>query len=100
MKTFAKGWEALQGGRLAEAEKHFRAFLAKEPRHVPSLNLLTVVLMTSRRFADAEKYIARAVSIDQTSDASFYNYGLILSSQSKQREAIEQFTKALALNPA
>lgn len=89
---------ALQQGRFAESERQFRRFLAGHPDHVGALNLLTIALLNLQRFADAEPVIARAIALNQSSDVSYYNYGLILKQRGKLKEATEQFTRALALN--
>lgn len=89
---------ALNNGRLPDAERLFKEFLKKEPNHVGALNLLTVVLMKLERFAEAEKYIAAAVKLNQSSDASFHNYGLISKQLGKLEQARDQFSKALQIN--
>jgi Flp pilus assembly protein TadD len=52
------------------------------------------------RFADAEPLIARATSINQTSPASFNNYGLISKRLNKLQQALVKFTEALTLDPS
>jgi predicted O-linked N-acetylglucosamine transferase (SPINDLY family) len=89
---------ALNGRNLPEAERLFKKLLRIDEKHVPALNLLTVVLMSMDRFSDAEKFIARAVKLNQSSDVSFYNYGLISKKLNKPQQALEQFSRALALN--
>lgn len=90
---------ALNTRDLRKAEEGFRRIIKAEPSHVPALNLLTVVLMNTSRFAEAEPFIARAVKLNQGSDVSFYNYGLIAKQLGKPALAHEQFTRALRLNP-
>ena len=53
--------------------------------------------MSLGRFREAEPFIARAVELNQNSDVSFYNYGLIAKNLNKPQLAYEQFTKALML---
>lgn len=97
-KRYQDALKALNERRLPDAEKQFRRFLKDYPSHVGALNLLTIVLMSMERFAEAEPLIARALKLDQSSDVSFYNYGLILKNLGKPKQAIEQFTHALRLN--
>jgi tetratricopeptide (TPR) repeat protein len=99
-KTFQDALVALNGRNLPEAERLFRAGLNQQPGNVRALNLLTVILMSMGRFAEAEPFVARAVGIDQTSDVSYYNYGVILGRLDRPEQAIEQFGHALRLNPA
>ena len=96
---FNEALSALSARNFNKAEEGFRRVIKSEPSHVPSLNLLTVVLMNTNRFAEAEPFIARAVKLNQGSDVSFYNYGLIAKELKKPRLAYEQFTKALQINP-
>lgn len=96
---FNEALAALNGRDLRKAEEGFRRVIKFEPSHVPALNLLTIVLMNTNRFAEAEPFIARAVKLNQGSDVSFYNYGLIAKQIGKPALAHEQFSRALRLNP-
>ena len=55
--------------------------------------------MSMERFAEAEPFIAKAISLNEQSDVSFYNYGLISKHLNKPQQALENFSKAIALNP-
>jgi protein O-GlcNAc transferase len=90
---------ALQARRVTEAERLFKQLLSVEPKHVPSLNLLCILLMTFGRFEEAESYAQRALNEDATSDVTFYNYGLILKALKRPKEALERFNQALVINP-
>jgi predicted O-linked N-acetylglucosamine transferase (SPINDLY family) len=90
---------ALNARKIDDAERLFRKVVQAQPEHVAALNLLTVVLMGKGRFAEAEEFIERAVTLNQRSDVSFYNYGLILKHLGKAAQAKAQFDRALALNP-
>jgi tetratricopeptide (TPR) repeat protein len=97
-KVFNDAVSALNGGDLPRAEKLFRRVLRAEGSNVAALNLLVVVLMRLQRFSEAEPLIARATSINQNSEISFYNYGLISKWLNKPQQALEQFSKAIQLN--
>jgi FkbM family methyltransferase len=97
--TFQNAAAALNRGDNLDAEKLFKAVLQREPNHVAALNLLTVVLVRLQRYADAEEFVARAVTLDQRSDAAYYNYGIILKRVGKPEQALLQFDSALRLNP-
>jgi protein O-GlcNAc transferase len=98
--TFQKAVGALNQRNLAEAERLFKEVLRSEPAHAPALNLLTAVLMSTERFAEAEPFITRAISLGRNSDVSHYNYGIILKRLNRPAEALQQFNKALDLNSA
>jgi protein O-GlcNAc transferase len=97
-KTFQDALGAFNLQSYEDAGRLFRKFLKSHPSHVGALNLLTIVLIRMERFAEAEPFIARAVKLDQSSDVSFYNYGIILRALNKPQQALQQFTSALGLN--
>lgn len=96
-KIFQDGFAALNRRDMAEAGRLFGKFLKRHPSHVPGLNLMTVALMSQGRFGEAEEFIARAVRLDPSSDASFYNYGLISKELGKPQQALEQFDRSLRI---
>ena len=97
-KVFREALGAFNTRKYDDAERLFRKFLKSHPSHIGALNLLTVILMAMERFAEAEPFIARAVKLNQDSDVSFYNYGIILKALDKPQQALEQFDNALRLN--
>lgn len=97
---FREAIASLQSGRLEDAERGFKKVLKQQPRHVPTLNLLTAVLSQANRHAEAERYIKLALQLDQTFDAGFYNYGLILKALKRPDEALAQLERASRLNPS
>ena len=97
-KTFQDALGAFKLQSYEDADRLFRKFLKSHPSHVGALNLLTIVLIRMQRFAEAEPFIARAVKLDQSSDVSFYNYGIILRTLNKPQQALQQFSSALGLN--
>jgi protein O-GlcNAc transferase len=98
-KSFNQALAALNNHDLTRAEERFRKVIQADKSHVPALNLLTVVLTGMGRFAEAEPFIARAITLNRNSDVSFYNYGLICKELGKHQQAYEQFSEALKLNP-
>jgi predicted TPR repeat methyltransferase len=90
---------AVNNRDLKRAEDLFRTVIKTDESHIGALNLLVVVLMSTERFAEAEPFIATATALNQQSDVSFYNYGLISKRLGKPRQAFENFSKAIALNP-
>ena len=97
--TFNDAIAALNSGELKRAEELFNRVIKNDNANVPALNLLVVVLIQMGRFGEAEPFIAKAISLNQSSDISFYNYGLISKHLNKPRQALENFSKALGLNP-
>jgi protein O-GlcNAc transferase len=98
-RRFNEALAALNAQDLVAAEALFRKVLRADQRHIPALNLLTVVLMSRGRFSDAEQFIERATKLNRKSDVSFYNYGLISKHLNKPQQALDNFSAAIALNP-
>jgi predicted O-linked N-acetylglucosamine transferase (SPINDLY family) len=98
-ELFNRAMAAFQQGQLADAERAFRQLLRKEPRHPAALNLLAVVLVALKKFAEAEPHLLAALKLNASSDATFYNYGLVLKALRRPDEALRRFTEALAINP-
>jgi tetratricopeptide (TPR) repeat protein len=90
----------LKGGRLGEAERGFKALLRRQPRNVAALNLLGILCTQQRRFEEAAGYMKKSIDAGSASDATFYNYGIVLKALNRPAEAIEQFDRSLSINPA
>ena len=97
-KQFHGAIKAMNGGKLDEAERLFKTILRTQPNHVATLNLLTAVLMSMERHAEAETFISKAVRLNAGSDVSYYNYGLISKKLGKSRHALEQFSTVLRIS--
>jgi len=98
-RQFHLAMQAFNRRDLAQAERLFQEFLQAQPRHFGALNLIAVALIGMGRQREAEPYLARAVAADATSDASFYNYAIVLKTLGRPTEALAQFDRALRLNP-
>ncbi len=90
---------ALQGGRLRDAERSFRQAVERAPRHFGALNLLTVALTGLERYDEAGVFAEQALKIDASSDATCYNYGVVLQHNGKHEQAVAAYGQALAINP-
>jgi tetratricopeptide (TPR) repeat protein len=97
-EAFGRALGAFQAGQIEDAERYFKKTLRLQPRHVPALNLYSILLTQTRRFEEAELYVTRALQENSNSDASFYNYGVILMGLKRPADALVQFNKALAIN--
>jgi protein O-GlcNAc transferase len=97
-EAFRQALGAMQAGRVVDAERLFKQVLQAQPRHVPALNLIGILLSSLRRFDEADRYVRMALSEDQSSATAFHNHGLILTAQNRPDEAFEQFSRALHIN--
>ncbi|MDB5733404.1 MAG: hypothetical protein JWN16_41 [Alphaproteobacteria bacterium] len=90
-------------GRLDEAERNFRQILRLVPGHVPAKLMLGAVLVDANRPQDAELPLRRALTeaTDLRMKAQLHtNLGVALRRQRKDVEALDQYDKAAALDPA
>ena len=95
---FQKAIKAMNSGKPLEAERLFKDVLKELPNNIAALNLVTIVLVSMERHAEAEAFISKAIKLNQSSDVSYYNYGLISKRLGKSEQALEQFNKAIHLN--
>jgi predicted O-linked N-acetylglucosamine transferase (SPINDLY family) len=98
-ELFQGAFASFRQGRLDAAERDFRKVLRKDPKHLAALNILAVTLVALKRHGEAEPYLKSALRISATSDATFYNYGLVLKALGRPEEALQRFTESLAINP-
>src|SRR5580700_2510270 len=97
-KTLRRAVSAMQSGQAEAAEHLFKQALHSMPNHLGALNLLGLFLTSRGRFDEAERYIRRALKAGPASDATLYNYGVILKALKRPSEALERFSQALQIN--
>ncbi len=86
-------------GRLPEAEQEFRAALALNPRLSEARIQLAILLLQTRRVAEAEQELRRVLHRDE--DPLAYNtLGVLYATQGKPAAAEQAFRDALRLRPA
>jgi protein O-GlcNAc transferase len=99
-EIFHQAISAMQARDVVAAERAFNQTLQLQPRHLGALNMFAALLAMQNRFEEAERYARLALNEDPTSDATFYNYGIILKSLKRPAEALERFSQALKINPS
>ena len=77
-EDFRRGVTALQAGNLKEAERRLQAVIRTQPKHVPALNLLGIVLAQLGRNAQALGVYDQAVALSPNSAESWHGRGMIL----------------------
>jgi len=98
-EDFQRGVTALRTGNLKEARRRLQAVTRTQPKHVPALNLLGVVLSQLGRNDEALSTYDRALSFSPDSPESWYGRGMILLAMRRPDEAIASFTRLLAVKP-
>lgn len=89
-----------QQGRLAEAERLYRAILAQKPGLAEVLHLSGLVALQTGRYAEAAETLGRAVKADPRNPAYLMNLGAAQQGLSRNAEALSTYDRALALKPA
>lgn len=91
--------EALQEGKLDDAQKHLSAALVLAPAHPDILYLSGVLSIRRNDLAHAQEVLTKAVQINPQHARALAALGTVLSNQSKYEEAIPRLDKALQINP-
>jgi protein O-GlcNAc transferase len=99
-EIFHQAISAMRARDVAAAERGFKRTLQLQPKHIGALNMFTALLAMQNRFEEAERYARVALSEDARSDATLYNYGVILKSLKRPVEALERFSQALKIDPS
>jgi tetratricopeptide (TPR) repeat protein len=88
-----------QAGRMAEAERGYRAILKERPDHVEALHYLGVLLHQRGDDEDAAKLMDRALGLAPNASACWSNRGLAAASGDLPH-AVACYERALAIDPA
>ncbi|MGV2288944.1 tetratricopeptide repeat protein [Trinickia sp. YCB016] len=96
---FDRAYAAHSAGRLADAERDYRATLDADPAHVDALHLLGVLRHQQGQHAEAAELVRRAVDLRPNDAALQLNLGNALKALGQLDGAIERFRNALTLAP-
>jgi Tfp pilus assembly protein PilF len=89
-----------QAGRMAEAERGYRAILKERPDHVDALHYLGVLLHQRGGNEDAANLLDRALGLVPDSSACWSNRGLVAAALGDLPHAVACHERALAIDPA
>lgn len=96
---FARAYAAHRDGRLADAERDYRAAIDADPVHTDALHLLGVLRHQQGRHEEAADLVGRAVALRPNDAALQLNLGNALKALGRLDGAIERFRNALSLAP-
>ncbi|MFN7541801.1 MAG: tetratricopeptide repeat protein [Acidobacteriota bacterium] len=96
---YEQGTALLRAGRVAEAEKAFRAHLAAKPGHVEARANLGAVLARKEDYAGAIEQYGRALRLAPQLKVLHLNLGLAYFKARQWEEAIREFSRYLAAAP-
>jgi tetratricopeptide (TPR) repeat protein len=95
-----EGWKLWSEGKLAEAERKFRASLEKRPNDANALNGLGWAQFNQGKPNDAKQSFLRCVELDPKAAAAFNGLGYITKLEGDTDGAIGYWEKAVAANPS
>jgi predicted O-linked N-acetylglucosamine transferase (SPINDLY family) len=98
-KLFEEAFSHHQAGRLGDAERLYREVLSADANHCAALHLLGVLSFQTARAEIAAALIGKAIAIDKTQPAYYYNLGIALQALGCLREAGAAYSAALELAP-
>ena len=88
-----------RSGNLTIAERTYKDILRAVPDHFPTVYHLASLLFQRGNAEEAMKYGKISVEVEPEVPGCWVNYGVILSVNDKNEEAIEAFDEALAIEP-
>ncbi len=94
-----KAAEDFQEGRVADAESALRSVLRADPRDLPALSLMAVVLDSQRKYSEAEEFYGRALQIAPGSPVILNNLGNHYLATGNLKKAEESFRRVVAIDP-
>ncbi len=97
-QAFAEALEHHRAGRLAEAERGYRAILHRNPEHADSLNLLGVIALQTGNIDAALALVERAVALRPDAPVCRNNLGQILERLGRDDEAAQCYEAAIELD--
>lgn len=96
---FLAAFEAHRAGRIAEAERGYRAVLQKEPRNPDAWHLLGLIAQHHRDLPTAVEYVQKALALSGPNASFLTNLGVIYEDMGRSGDAVDVLRKALALTP-
>ena len=85
-------------GQRWRAEQDYRKALQIAPNNVAALNNLGMLLLNSRRAANAASYLDRAVRVAPNDAISWNNHGAVLRELGDETAALKALSRALSIN--
>ena len=93
-RRVAAGFEYLQMGQPSEARRHISRALENEPRSPEAHNAMALLYNYEGDLERAEQHFRKAIRYDRGYSVARNNYGALLLSQRRYKEALAQFVSA------
>jgi tetratricopeptide (TPR) repeat protein len=97
--TFLAAFEAHRAGRVAEAERGYRAVLKSEPRNADAWHLMGLIAQHNRDLPTAVDYIKKALKLSGPNASFLVNLGVIYVDLGRSADAVKALKQALKLTP-
>ena len=94
-----QAWKQHQVGQLQAAEDAYLQLLVASPGDPETNNLIGLLYIQTRRPADAEAHIRRALETEVGNPQSLYNLGIACKDQRKWNEAAKAFEQCVSIAP-
>ena len=98
-QALSKGGEALNEGKLDNAEKMFKTILQVQPNNLDANNNLGLIFYKLGKYEEAVIRFKKAISINPNFIIAHVNLGASLKNQEKLDEAIKVYEKVIKLKP-
>jgi len=98
-RLFDKAHAAHRSGALAQAERHYRALLDRDPHHFDALHLFGFLHYQRGRLTEALRYLSAALRHNDRSAETWLNHGLVLHDMRRYGDALASYDAALRLEP-
>lgn len=95
----ARAVELHQAGKFVEAEKLYRAALARDEGNATTHHNLGVLLHSFKRFEEAAHHATRAISLGPDDAEAHLNLALTLRQLGRLTEALDEARRSIALRP-
>jgi tetratricopeptide (TPR) repeat protein len=95
----AIGQSAMDGGNYEEAYKAFSRVVDLAPNYAEGWNKRATVLYLMQRYDDSIKDIGKTLALEPRHFGALSGLGLCNAQLQKEKEALDAFEKALAINP-
>jgi len=99
LQTLREATRHLQAGELEQADKRFREVLEEEPNHPMALHAMSLIAYQQQNFADAEAFVAQAVSVDAENALLYNTLGVVCEALDQHDRGINAYQEAIKVNP-
>lgn len=98
-EAFQQGAAFHRAGKLADAERLYRAILRVDPNHFDAMHMLGVLAAQLNHVDAAVGLLQRAVAVNAASAEAWSNLGIVLNGAHRYAEALPAHERALAFRP-